>query len=146
MKKHALDFLHRGLIAGNFGPLILAVVYLILKQAAAVEALTVEQVCTGILSLWALAFVAGGMNAIYQVERLPLMAAVLIHGSVLYVGYLGTYLLNNWLAWSATPVLVFSAIFLLGYLAVWAIIYAITKRRTRRLNEILRKKQTAADF
>ena len=105
------------------------------------ENLTVNQVCIGIFSLTALAFVAGGMNVIYQIERLPLMLAILIHGGVLYISYLGTYLLNDWLERGVTPILVFSGIFILGYLAIWAIIYSIIKKRTEQLNKILKQKQ-----
>jgi hypothetical protein len=32
-------------------------------------------------------------------------------------------------------------IFVLGYLAVWAIILTITRRRTARLNQLLQKKR-----
>ena len=141
MKKFVLDFLRRGLVACGLGPIVLAVLYLILQQSAAVETLTVNQVCVGIFSLTALAFIAGGTNAVYQIERLPLMVAILIHGSVLYISYLGTYLLNDWLDWGATPILVFSGIFVVGYLAIWAIIYSIIKRNTEKLNEILKKRQ-----
>lgn len=141
MKKFVLDFLRRGFIACGLGPIVLAVLYLILQQSAAVEMLTVNQVCIGIFSLTALAFIAGGMNAVYQIERLPLMVAVLIHGVVLYVSYLGTYLLNDWLDWGVTPILVFSGLFVVGYLAIWAIIYSIIKRNTEKLNEILKKRK-----
>ena len=140
MKKNVLEFLHRGLVACGFGPIILAIFYLILHRQAAVESLTVNQVCIGIFSLSALAFIAGGMNVIYQVEQMPLMLAILIHGCVLYVSYLGTYLLNGWLEWGMTPILVFSLIFVLGYLAIWAVIYSVNKRNTAKLNEILRQK------
>lgn len=141
MRKFVLEFLHRGFAAAGIGPIILAILYLILQQTAAVETLSVNQVCTGIFSITALAFLAGGMNAIYQIERLPLMAAILIHGSVLYISYLGTYLLNNWLDWGTIPIVVFSAIFVAGYLLIWAIIYSILKRNTNKLNEILKHKQ-----
>ena len=141
MKKFILDFLRRGLVACGLGPIVLAVLYLILQQSAAIETLTVNQVCIGIFSLTALAFIAGGMNAVYQIERLPLMVAVLIHGVVLYVSYLGTYLLNEWLDWGATPILVFSGIFVVGYLTIWAIIYSIIKRNTAKLNKMLKEKQ-----
>ncbi len=141
MKKFVSEFFRRGLIACGFGPIILAILYLILQQTAAVEILTVNQVSIGIFSLSALAFVAGGMNAVYQIERLPLMVAILIHGAVLYISYLITYLLNDWLEWGLTPVLVFSAIFVVGYLAVWAIIYFVIKRKTAMLNKMLKEKQ-----
>ena len=141
MKKNILEFFRRGFVACGFGPIVLAILYLILRHEAEIETLTVNQVCLGIFSLSALAFVAGGMNVIYQVERLPLMVAILIHGGVLYISYLVTYLLNNWLEWGTIPILVFSGIFILGYLIIWAIIYCIIRKRTERLNEILKKKQ-----
>lgn len=141
MKKNILEFFRRGFVACGFGPIVLAILYLILQHKADIETLTVNQVCLGIFSLSALAFIAGGMNVIYQIERLPLMVAILIHGSVLYIIYLVTYLLNNWLEWGAIPILVFSGIFILGYLVIWAIIYCIIKKRTERLNEILKQKQ-----
>lgn len=145
MKKNVLEFVRRGMVACGLGPVVLAVLYLVLQHQGLIQNLTVNQVCTGILSLSALAFIVGGMNVIYQIERLPLMVAILIHGSVLYVSYLATYLINNWLEWGTTPILVFSGIFVLGYLVIWAIIYSILKRNTERLNEKLKKKQQAAD-
>ena len=141
IKKYAIDFLRRGLVACGIGPLVLAVLYLILYHTGKLQTLTVPEVCLGIFSLSALAFVAGGMNVLYQIERLPLMLAILIHGSILYAAYLITYLVNGWLNGGAIAILVFSGIFLLGYLAIWAVIYAMMKRRTTRLNEILHQKQ-----
>ena len=141
MKKFVLEFFRRGFIAAGIGPIVLAIVYLILQHSADINTLTVHEVCSGIFSLTTLAFIAGGMNAIYQVEQLPLMTTILIHGSVLYIGYLGTYLLNNWLDFGIIPIIVFTAIFVVGYIVIWAIIYSIIKRNTAKLNEMLKKKQ-----
>ena len=139
MKKFASDFLLRGLVACGFGPVILAVVYLILHQQGVVQTLAVTEVCMGIFSLFALAFVVGGMNAIYQIERLPLMLAILIHGVVLYVSYLIVYLVNNWLKWGFAPILVFTIIFVVGYMMIWAIIYSVNKKNTAQINKQLRQ-------
>ena len=141
MKKFVSEFLRRGLIAAGIGPMVLAIVYLILQQTSAVETLSVNQVCIGIFSITALAFISGGMNAVYQIERLPLMVAILIHGCVLYISYLGTYLLNNWLDLGVLPIVVFSGIFAVGYIVIWAIIYSIVKRNTAKLNEMLKESQ-----
>ena len=141
MKKFIVDFLRRGVVVCGFGPLVLAVVYLILKACGVVDTLTVEQVSIGIFSLTALAFIAGGINAIYRIERLPLMAAILLHGVVLYLGYLATYLLNDWLDVGSLPIIIFTAIFVVGYIVIWVIIYSIIKRNTAKLNETLKKKQ-----
>ena len=143
MKHHILDFIRRGMAACGIGPIVLAVVYLILQRNGQAQMLTVNQVCLGIFSLSALAFIAGGMNVVYQIERLPLMGAISIHGGVLYVSYLATYLLNDWLDWGTAPVLVFTGIFVVGYLLIWAVIYSIIKRNTDKINEVLKKKQQA---
>jgi len=145
MKKYIGEFVRRGLVSCGLGPMVLAVLYLVLQHKGVLETLTVREVCVGIVSLSVLAFIAGGMNVLYQIERLPLMAAILIHGSVLYVSYMATYLLNDWLERGVMPLLVFSGIFLLGYLVIWAVIYSIIKRRTDRLNEIWEKKQPAGE-
>ena len=141
MKQHVREFFRRGLIACGFGPMVLAIFYLIFQKQTGMDTLSVNQVCLGIFSLSALAFVAGGMNVIYQVERLPLMVAILIHGGVLYSIYLITYLINDWLEWGITPILFFSVIFILGYLAIWAVIYCTIKKKTEKLNHLLTEKQ-----
>ena len=145
MKRFILDFLRRGSVACGLGPIVLAILYLILRQSADVVTLTVDQVCVGFFTLTVLAFLAGGMNAVYQIERLPLMVAILIHGAVLYAGYLATYLLNGWLEGGIMPVVIFTGVFVVGYLVIWGIIYAITKRNTEKLNAHLQKKQQTED-
>lgn len=145
MKKYILEFIRRGLTACGFGPIVLAVLYLILQREGVIQVLTVNQVCVGIFTLTALAFLAGGMNFIYQIEQLPLMVAILIHGSVLYFGYLGTYLVNGWLEWGAAPIFVFTVFFVLLYILISVIIYAIIKKRTDKLNIILKKQQQSAE-
>ena len=141
MKKYVLDFLLRGLVALGFGPIALAVFYLILKSSTGIDYISIDEACIGIFSLGALAFVAGGLNFIYQIERLPLMVAILIHGIVLYACYLATYLVNGWLSFGTTPILVFTAIFIFGYIIIWLVIYFFIKKKTKNLNEILKQKQ-----
>ena len=141
MKKYILEFLRRGVTACGFGPMILAVLYLVLHRQGIIQVLTVREVCLGIFTLSALAFVAGGMNMIYGIERLPLMLAILIHGCVLYASYLVTYLVNGWLDWGTVPILAFSGIFGVGYLGIWAIINVIIRKNTTKLNEKLQQKQ-----
>lgn len=142
MKKHILDFLRRGLLACGFGPLALAAIYLVLQGTIDLSLLSVNEAVTGILSLYALAFIAGGMNFIYQIERLPLMVAILIHGAVLYVSYLCTYLLNSWLEWNVISLLAFTGIFVIGYVIIWAIICSIIRKNTEKINSGLKKIQS----
>ena len=137
MKRNVLGFLRRGMTACGIGPIVLAILYLILQQQAAVETLTVNQVCLGIFSLSALAFIAGGINIVYHIEQLPLMAAISAHGIVLYLDYTIIYLFNGWLGSGLRPFLVFTVCFFVGYAIIWIIICFIIKRNANRLNQKL---------
>ena len=136
-----MGFVRRGLVSCGFGPLVLAVCYLVLQRQGVAETIALDKVCLGIVSISALAFIAGGLNVVYQIERIPLMVAIFIHGSILYASYLVTYLLNDWLEWGVIPVCVFTGIFVLGYLTIWAIIYSVIRKNTKKINEALEEKR-----
>ncbi len=138
MKKFCLEFLKRGLLAAWGGPVILAIVYGILGANGTVTALTPSEVCKGILSITLMAFIAAGIQAIYQVERLPIISAILIHGAVLYLDYLIMYLMNDWIPRNLESLSIFTIIFIVGYLLIWVGIYLFTKRRTNNLNKKLK--------
>ena len=127
MKKFWKEFLFRGLICAAGGPLVLAIIYGTLGATGTVKAISTTEVCMGILTITLLAFIAAGMTAIYQMEQLPLPTMILLHGGVLYICYLGTYLVNGWLEWGMTPVLAFTGIFAGCYLLIWVFIYSVTK-------------------
>ena len=139
MKRFWKNFLLRGLLVGGFGPLVLAVIYGSLYFWGRVTTIALGEVCLAIVTIYLLAFVAGGITVVYQEEKLPLPLAVLFHGCVLYVSYLVVYLANGWLAKGMIPILVFSLIFVGGYLVIWAFIYVYTKRSTRKITEKLQK-------
>ena len=94
-----------------------------------------------IISLTLLAFTAGGLNAVHQIDNMPLMIGILIHGAVLYVFYLITYLVNGWLGFGIIPILIFTGIFIIGYFVIWIVIYSVIKKKTENLNKILKEKQ-----
>lgn len=139
MKKHILDFLHRGLLAAAGGPVVLAIVYGILGATGAAAALTPMEVCKGILTVTVMAFIAAGITVVYTVDRLPLAAAILLHGGVLYLDYLLMYLVNNWIPRSSQAIGIFSGIFVAGYAVVWLIIYFSTKAKTEQINRKLQQ-------
>ncbi len=116
-------------------------VYLILRKTAGIEAVEVGQIAIGIFSITALAFIAGGLNALYRVERLPLMWAILIHGAVLYLAYLCAYVLNDWLDSGIIPLIIFTIVFIIGYLIIWAIIYSFIRRSTAKINRMIAENQ-----
>ena len=138
MKKFAKEFLLRGLIACAGGPIVLAIIYGILGATGSVTSLTPHEVCMGMLTVTLLAFIIAGMTAIYQMEQLPLASAILIHGAVLYATYILIYLLNGWLVRQLIPILVFTGVFVVSYAVIWLIIYAVEKRKTQKINDLLR--------
>lgn len=139
MKQFWKDFLFRGLISAAGGPLVLAIIYGIQGATGEVTSLTPQGVCLGILSITLLAFIVAGMTAIYQVEKLPLASAILIHGGALYATYLLIYLINGWLQKGIIPIMVFTGIFLVVYILIWVIIYCIERAKIRKLNEMRKK-------
>ena len=140
MKRFICDFFSRGIKSCCIGPVVLGIIYLIMNKCGSIEPLSADQVAIGIFSLSLLAFIAGGINAVYQIEKLPLMFAIFIHGIILYVCYLITYLLNDWIEFGALHVLVFSIIFVFGFLVIWGIIYLIVSRYTNNINKKLSQK------
>lgn len=129
------EFLLRGLIACAGGPVILASVYGILGMTGAVESLSPAEVSTGILTVTVMAFIAAGITAIYQSERLPLPFAIAVHAVVLYLDYLLMYLLNDWIPKNAAAIGIFSGIFAGGFAIVWLIIYLCNRNTIGKINK-----------
>ena len=139
MKKFWKEFFLRGMICASCGPIVLAIIYGILGATGAVEHFSPSEVCTGIVTITLLAFIAAGMTAIYQMEQLPLVTMILLHGGALYIAYILTYLINGWLANELASILVFTGIFIVGYAVIWLIIYFVEKAKAAKLNNLLNK-------
>ena len=138
MKQFWKEFLLRGLICASGGPIVLAIIYGILGATGTVAAFSPREVCLGIVTITLLAFIVAGMTAIYQMEQLPLPIMILLHGGGLYIAYILTYLINDWLQNSLVPILVFTGIFVTGYALIWLIIYLIEKAKADKLNKLLK--------
>ena len=141
IKKYYKDFLLRGMIAMGFGPIVLSIIYGSLGLSGVVDTISVSEMCVGIVSITVLAFVAGAITVLYQIEEIPLVWAILAHEIVLYSAYAVAYVLNGWLEPGIVPFVVFTAIFVLGYVVIWGIIYLVTKKHTDKISEIINKNQ-----
>ena len=139
MKKYIPEFIKRGLMAASGGPIVLAIVYGIIGATRGASGFTPGEVCTGILSVTLMAFIAAGITVVYQMERLPLVSAIALHAGVLYLDYLVMYLLNSWIPRNWLGIGVFTAIFAVGYGLVWVCIYFSIKAKTERINRKLRE-------
>ena len=134
--KYVREFLKRGMMAAWGGPVILAIVYLVLEKCGVVTTLTVSQVVLAIISKTIMAFIAAGISFVYQVEQLPLAIATIIQMAVLYFDYLLFYRLNGWVP--IEGLITFTIIFVAGFVVIWLIIYFCAVRPSvRKLNERL---------
>ena len=145
MKKHIKKFVARGLFVCGLGPIALAIIYAVLNATGAVSEMSVSEMVIGIVSVTVLAFIAGGISMIYEVERLPIAIAALIHAGVLYLDYIVIYLINGWLKDGIIPFIVFTSCFFVGFALVWLIIYLTTKKSTDEVNSVLSTMQSEAE-
>lgn len=138
MKNHVKSFLVRGAMFAWGGPVITAIVWAALKAAGVVTVLSVDEVVLGIVSTTIMAFIAAGVSVVYQIEHLPKAFAGLIQMSVLYLDYLGFYLLNGWIP--LNRILPFTLIFAAGFAVIWLAIYIPIRLRVNKMNQMLNKK------
>ncbi|MDO4650362.1 MAG: DUF3021 domain-containing protein [Eubacteriales bacterium] len=136
MKQYVKDFFIRGALFAWLGPVIMAIVWLCLQRAGVMDNLTVNQAVLGIFSITFMAFIAAGISVVYQIETLPKAFAALIQMAVLYIDYLGIYLLNGWLP--VKRILTFSVIFVVGFLIIWGIIYLSVRIKVKKMNQAIR--------
>lgn len=135
MKKHIKEFCLRGMMFAWSGPVILAIVWMCLQRAGVVADLTVNEVVLGILSTTVLAFIAAGVSIVYQIENLPKAFAGLLQASVLYIDYLGFYLLNGWIP--LNQIWFFTVIFVVGFAVIWFGIYISIRIKVYKMNKMI---------
>lgn len=135
MKKMMKDFCLRGMMFAWLGPVILAIVWMCLKKAGVVAVLTVNEVVLGIISITIMSFIAAGISIVYQIENLPKAFAGLLQAAVLYIDYLGFYLLNGWIPWN--KIWIFTAIFVAGFAAIWFSIYIPIRIKVSKINKMI---------
>ena len=133
MNNYVKQFLHRGLMFGGFGCIVVGIVYAIVSAASGV-ALTGGEMCLAIVSGYLLAFVQAGASVFNQIEHWPLPKSLFWHFLSLYATYVGCYLINRWIPFEWSVVLLFTAIFAVLYLAIWLTVYLITKSTAKRMN------------
>lgn len=74
----------------------------------------------------------------YQIENIPKAFAGLIQCAVLYIDYLGIYIINGWIP--TDRIWMFTLIFLAVFVIVWSSIYIPIHIRVKKINRTLREK------
>jgi hypothetical protein len=121
------------------GPVIMAIVWMALHGAGVITSLTVNQVVLGIFTMTVMAFIAAGISIVYQIETLPKAFAGLIQAAVLYIDYLGFYLINGWIP--VNKIWIFTLIFVGCFTVTWFIIYITVKLKVDKMNKTMGSRQ-----
>ena len=139
MNKYVKEFLHRGLIFGGFGPIILGIVFFIISKTMDNFTLSGEEVLLGIVLTYILAFVQAGTTVFNQIEHWSTIKSLLCHLTTLYVAYSICYVANTWIPFDPKVLLIFTIIFVATFLVIWSIVYFIVKAVSKNLNNNLKQ-------
>ena len=134
MNKYVKQFLLRGLIFGGFGPIVLGIIFLCIEMSGIALALGGGEILLAIVSTYGIAFVQAGASVFNQIEHWSIPKSTLCHFSVLYLAYVGSYLLNNWIPFDSNVLLIFTGIFVGGYLIIWLTVFISVKLISKKLN------------
>ena len=137
MNKHLKNFLHRGLIFGGLGPIILGIIFLCIDLGGTDLNLGGGDVLLAIVSTYLIAFVQAGASVFNQIEEWPITKSLLCHFSSLFAVYSFAYIVNAWIPFEPLVLLIFCLIFALIYFTVWITVYLCVRAHTKKLNSKL---------
>ena len=134
MNGYLKSFLHRGLIFGGFGPVIMGIIYMILGGVIEDFSLNGQQVFVAIISTYLLAFIQAGASVFNQIENWPIAKSLLFHFTSIYIAYLLYYVVNTWIPFDPLVIVIFTVAFTLTYLIIWLSVFFAVKSQERSLN------------
>lgn len=135
MNKYVKEFFHRGLMFGGFGPIVSAIVFLILSYTIKDFSITANQVFMAVVSTYIAAFVQAGSSIFHQIEHWSTMKGLFCQLGSLYLVYVLAYIINSWIPFEIAVILIFTAIFVVAYLVIWLIVFLCVKATSKKLSE-----------
>ena len=137
MNKYVKEFLTRGMAFGGFGPIVAGIIYLILSHTLPDFALSGTQVFLAIVSTYLLAFLQAGASVFNQIEHWSTVKSLLCHFGSLYAAYLVCYGANSWIPFDPMVLVIFTAIFVVMFFAIWTVVYLSVRAASRKINKTL---------
>lgn len=139
MNIYLKEFLKRGFMFSGLGPVVMAIIYFIISSVEENFILDGKQLLIAVISTYFLAFVQAGVTVFNQIDHWSVPKSLACHLSSLYVTYLVCYLVNSWIPFNISMVIVFSIIFILTFFVIWITVYLCVRYLSRRLNKNLHK-------
>ena len=134
MNVYLKKFLHRGLMFGGFGPIIMGIIYAILEGSIEDFSLSGGEVCFAIVSIYLLAFIHAGASVFNQIDHWPVAKSTLFHFLTLFASYSACYILNSWIPFEPMVLAIFAAVFIVSYFVIWTIVYLSVKATSKKMN------------
>lgn len=138
MNKYLKEFLHRGLIFGGFGPIVLGIIYFAISKKYTDINFGGSEILLGIVSVYLLAFIHAGASVFNQIEEWGLNKSIGFHFGALYIAYSVCYLINTWIPFNIKAFLIFTAVFVILYAVVWTVVYLCVRNSGKRISEKLK--------
>ena len=135
MKKYVKEFMSRGLIFGGFGPIVVGIVHFIISLTINNFSLNGLEILVAIISSYILAFIQAGATVFEQIESFSPVKSLLFHMVSVYITYIFVYLVNSWIPFDLTVIIIFTFIFITLFLLIWFIVYFINRNLTKKMNE-----------
>lgn len=137
-KKDIKEFLLRGTLFGGLGSIIVGFVLWMVSLGIDDFYLSGGHIFLAIVSGYILAFVQAGTTAFHQIESWSVVKSCGLQFLLLYITYLGAYLINSWIEFRWEVVLIFTGIFIITYLLICSIVIIVIKCVTKKLNSKLK--------
>ena len=138
MNYYVKQFFLRGMMFGGFGPIVARIIYLVLSFTLPDFSLSGTELFLAILSTYLLAFLQAGASIFNQIEHWPIAKSLFFHFTTLFLAYSLCYILNRWIPFEWTILLVFAAIFTVIYFAIWLSVYLSVRAFTKKINRSLK--------
>lgn len=135
MNPYLKKFMHRGMMFGGFGPIVVGIVYVCVSAGVGGITLTAAEVLTAIVSSYFLAFIQAGVSVFNEIDNWPVMKSLLCHFLLLYIAYMSCYLINSWIPFDIRIVGIFTAIFVVSYFVIWIAVYLSVKNLGKKMNK-----------
>lgn len=127
------------MIFSGLGPVTAGIVIFIISRFTENVSLDGTQVFIMVLSTFLLAFVQAGATVFNQIEHWSVPKSLACHFASLYAVYVLCYLVNTWIPFDFTVIIVFTIIFITAFFTIWTIVFLCVRHLSKRLNKNLGK-------
>ena len=134
MNKYVKSFLHRGLIFGGFGPIVVGIIFCILGFTLDNFEISGDKILLAIVSTYLLAFIQAGASIFNQIEGWPITKSLLFHFVTLFASYSACYVINSWIPFEPVVLLIFCLVFTVTFFIVWGTVYLAVKTTAKNCN------------